>query len=589
MKRFKIKNAVSFHSSIEKAKENKELQKYITDTYNYKPIDTYTVSGKMPTTKRNDIVQEFAKSPKALITNARCLTEGVDVPNIDCIVFADPRRSKVDIVQALGRALRKKEGKDWGYVILPVVYDGNTNEIDNDNFNEILSIVRGLAANDERIIEYFKDKSLGDGSKGKSGVVELFDMISETLSESDFAEQLSIKLWEKLSRFSWMPFEEAKAFVHTLGLKTGKEWQKYCMSGNKPLDIPFSPYNAYKNAGYTHMGDWLGTGRVPEIFRTYRDFREARNYARSHKLESNNAWTELTKSPDFPNDIPKSPRWAYRNSGWVSMADWLGNNNIAPQKRKFLPFLEAREYAHSLKLKSSTEWHKFCKSGNKPIDIPSVPSQQYKGKGWAGFQDWLGNDSKRSSKKYCSIGVAMDYVRKLNLDSYSAWVDYTKSNEIPLEVPKNLYFYKKDPKWKGIGDFMGTGNISSHKREYKDFNEARKFVHSLRLKSTGDWNKYKKSKEKPKTIPYNPARTYKDKGWISMGDWLGHGKIYWKNIQYKSFEDAREFARQLNLKSNKEWKQFCKTDDRPLDIPTNVYQKYKGKGWRGWIDFLGNE
>ena len=102
MKRFNIKNAVSFHSSIEKARRNKDLQQYITDTYDYQPIDTYTVSGKDATTKRNDIVQEFAKSDKALITNARCLTEGVDVPNIDCIVFADPRKSRVDIVQASG-------------------------------------------------------------------------------------------------------------------------------------------------------------------------------------------------------------------------------------------------------------------------------------------------------------------------------------------------------------------------------------------------------------------------------------------------------------------------------------------------------
>ena len=100
MKTLPIKNAVSFHSSIEKAKRNKELQEYITSTYNYRPIDTYTVSGKIPTTKRNDIVQEFASSDNALITNARCLTEGVDVPKIDCIVFADPRKSKVDIVQA---------------------------------------------------------------------------------------------------------------------------------------------------------------------------------------------------------------------------------------------------------------------------------------------------------------------------------------------------------------------------------------------------------------------------------------------------------------------------------------------------------
>ena len=109
---------------------------HITETYNYKPIETYHVSGKLPTTKRNDIVQEFAKSDRALITNSRCLTEGVDVPNIDCIVFADPRKSKVDIVQALGRALRKKPGKDWGYVVLPVIYDQTSQEIDNENFQE---------------------------------------------------------------------------------------------------------------------------------------------------------------------------------------------------------------------------------------------------------------------------------------------------------------------------------------------------------------------------------------------------------------------------------------------------------------------
>ena len=121
MKALPIKNAVSFHSSIERATRNKDVQEYITNTYNYKPIDTYHVSGKLPTTKRNDVVQEFAKSDRALITNSRCLTEGVDVPNIDCIVFADPRKSKVDIVYALGRALRKKRGKYWGYVVLSVI------------------------------------------------------------------------------------------------------------------------------------------------------------------------------------------------------------------------------------------------------------------------------------------------------------------------------------------------------------------------------------------------------------------------------------------------------------------------------------
>ena len=92
MKLFNIKNAVSFHSSIEKAVRNKELQTHITDTYDFQPIDAYTVSGKQGTTKRNEIVKEFAESSKALITNARCLTEGVDVPNIDCIVLCGPKK-----------------------------------------------------------------------------------------------------------------------------------------------------------------------------------------------------------------------------------------------------------------------------------------------------------------------------------------------------------------------------------------------------------------------------------------------------------------------------------------------------------------
>jgi Predicted helicase len=203
MKLFPIKNAVSFHSSIKQARLNEELQDYISDTYNYDPIDTFTVSGKIPTTKRNDIVQEFAKSNKALITNARCLTEGVDVPNIDCIVFADPRRSKVDIVQALGRALRTKEGKDWGYVILPVIYDDKTNEIDNDNFNEILSVVRGLAANDERIVDYFKFKESERLEKSKAGErIFNFEVFSEYIDESELKENLQIKLWDKFSRIS---------------------------------------------------------------------------------------------------------------------------------------------------------------------------------------------------------------------------------------------------------------------------------------------------------------------------------------------------------------------------------------------------
>src|SRR4051812_12428743 len=55
------------------------------------------------------------------MTNARCLTEGVDIPAIDCVLFANPKQSVIDIVQAAGRALRRADGKEFGYILLPLV------------------------------------------------------------------------------------------------------------------------------------------------------------------------------------------------------------------------------------------------------------------------------------------------------------------------------------------------------------------------------------------------------------------------------------------------------------------------------------
>lgn len=75
-------------------------------------------------------------------------------------------------------------------------------------------------------------------------------------------------------------------------------------------------------------------------------------------------------------------------------ADWLGTG----RKRRGIPwrsFKHTRAYVRELKLKSSTEWHAYCKSGKKPNDIPSNPQQAYAQSGWSGMGDWLGHARKR--------------------------------------------------------------------------------------------------------------------------------------------------------------------------------------------------
>ncbi|MBE3076997.1 DEAD/DEAH box helicase [Clavibacter michiganensis subsp. michiganensis] len=89
-----------------------------------------------------------------ILTNARCLSEGVDVPSLDAVIFLNSRDSPVDVVQSVGRVMRKAPGKDYGYIILPIaVPAGQSPEQalnDNTKFKVVWDVLRALRAHDER-------------------------------------------------------------------------------------------------------------------------------------------------------------------------------------------------------------------------------------------------------------------------------------------------------------------------------------------------------------------------------------------------------------------------------------------------------
>ena len=582
MKTLPIKNAVSFHSSIDRAVRSKEVQNYISETYNYKPIETFTVSGKLPTSKREVIVNEFANSNKALITNSRCLTEGVDVPNIDCIVFADPRKSKVDIVQALGRALRKKKGKEWGYVILPIIYDHSSQEIDNDNFQEILNIVRGLAANDERIIEEFKDKS---NNKGRviGAREEIFSIDPVLLEESELANNVSIRLWENLSRFNWMPFTEARDFVRSLNIKSQKEWREYCLSGERPSNIPSNPEKNYKNQ-WLSISDWIGTNPGFQGF-NYLPYNEAKKYVNSLGLKSQSQWTIFLKKNLKPDNIPSSPRRYYLSKGWVSWGDWLGSGKQADLYKKFRPFKEAREYIHFLGIKTQKEWNSYAKSeGDKPNDIPYKPQRTYKSE-WISWGDWLGTGNISSAKiNYLSYEAAREFATSLKLNSYNEWRTFVKLNDIPENIPKDpSSHYKNKMGFFDIKDFLGYSEIKTNKsRDYLSYQKAKEKLKPLKLNSGKEYRDKLKNKLLDKNeFPYHPDRIYKNNGWTSMDDFLS-------KIRYKDFESVKAYAKRLKIQSGDKWREHFFTHKVPADIPKTVQKVFK-KEWKGWTDFLGKD
>ena len=102
-----------------------------------------------------------------ILTNARCLSEGVDVPALDAVVFFHPRNSMVDVVQSVGRVMRKSEGKDYGYIILPVAVPPNESPAavldDNKRFKVVWQILNALRAHDERFDARVNSLSLNEG------------------------------------------------------------------------------------------------------------------------------------------------------------------------------------------------------------------------------------------------------------------------------------------------------------------------------------------------------------------------------------------------------------------------------------------
>ena len=100
MKRHRANHALTFHHSIAKAEAFRESQERFNEAIKgYGKVDCYHVSSKISTGERKQELERFRHSKKALITNAKCLTEGVDVPTIDAVLFANTKRSTVDIVQ----------------------------------------------------------------------------------------------------------------------------------------------------------------------------------------------------------------------------------------------------------------------------------------------------------------------------------------------------------------------------------------------------------------------------------------------------------------------------------------------------------
>lgn len=182
--------AVAFCSRISNSKSisasYNEYAKQVSEYYSESEEDTVVISAKhidgaMSAGERNKLVAWLKDAPTSgtecrVLTNVRCLSEGVDVPSLDAVIFLSARNSQVDVVQSVGRVMRTAPGKKYGYIIIPIVIpangDPNTILDDNERFKVVWTVLNALRAHDDRFNAWVNKLELNDRKpKGGGSVI----------------------------------------------------------------------------------------------------------------------------------------------------------------------------------------------------------------------------------------------------------------------------------------------------------------------------------------------------------------------------------------------------------------------------------
>ena len=202
---------ITFHSRVKTAREFASdevygIKKFVDD------FEVFHVHGKQKSNDRKDTISKFKKSNRSIITNAKCLTEGVDVPAVDMVAFVDPRHSKIDIAQAVGRAMRKPRGGDKkiGYIVVPIFAEDSSEQslekaIKGEDFDDVALILNSLLEQDEELVEIIRElkqaKGLGDVFNSKR-IKEKVEVIGPFVGLDELTNSIYVEAIDRLGE-SW--------------------------------------------------------------------------------------------------------------------------------------------------------------------------------------------------------------------------------------------------------------------------------------------------------------------------------------------------------------------------------------------------
>ncbi|EJF80292.1 type ISP restriction/modification enzyme, partial [Bartonella doshiae] len=192
-----------------------------------------------------------------ILTNVRCLSEGVDVPSLDAVMFLHPRKSQVDVIQAVGRVMRRAKGKKMGYIILPVGVPAGVSPEEalknNKRYSVVWQVLNALLAHDENFSKTLNQMVLG---QDVSSIIDIVTVSKKTELENVTTVIDEIPLHEK----------SEKSGLH-IGTQAHEPQHSHSVTGRLPFFVEFP--NALKTliVKKSTMSDYWGiwANNVAEI------------------------------------------------------------------------------------------------------------------------------------------------------------------------------------------------------------------------------------------------------------------------------------------------------------------------------------
>jgi superfamily II DNA or RNA helicase len=308
VKDYDLRRVISFHGRVKGAQafaaDHKDVLAWVrkSDRPSGSTMTDY-VSGDMNSGERNTKInrlRHLGADERGILSNARCLSEGVDVPSLDGVAFIDPRKSQVDIVQAVGRAIRKSAEKTHGTIIIPVFIDADENEqeaLESSRFKPIWDVVNALRSHDDDLAQELDQLRISLGQRtpigGKSRGLKKVEFDLPVMCEQSFVDGLRTLLVERTTS-SWMFW---------FGLL-----QQYVAQNGDA-----KPPHVFKTLDGFALGSWVSTQRHEK---------DSLSQDRIARLESLKGWSW----------DPFVEQW---NDGYVALTAYVAQNGDARPTASF--------------------------------------------------------------------------------------------------------------------------------------------------------------------------------------------------------------------------------------------------------------